>query len=388
MSGEPAGRPSRRGVLLGAGGLVGGAAGGFLLGREAAPATSPAPARPGRPEPVTAAGRTQAGVARPGTPQAHGLLAVHDMDPAPGALGERLARLGEAILDLTAAAPGHPHLPDGAGDLTVTVGLGPALVSAVDPGLPGAEDLPGFAGEDSLDRRHRGGDLLLALHASDPTVLPPALAALRAHLGEDVAPRWTQACWRGPGEGTISRNPLGHLDGVVVPRGAEELDRHVWLDGPLAGGTVCVVRRLRLDLEGFGTLDGPAQDAVIGRRRRDGTPLSGGSPSDDVDLSARTPEGQYLVPTGSHVRAAHPSFTGSELMLRRSYTFAEPDGAGAGGLLFVCFQRSLGTFVRTQQRLDESDELMRYVTPTASGTFLVLPGFDPGRPLGAPLVGP
>ncbi|MEV0954109.1 hypothetical protein [Promicromonospora sp. NPDC050249] len=57
------------------------------------------------------------------------------------------------------------------------------------------------------------------------------------------------------------------------------------------------------------------------------------------------------------------------------------------GLLFVCFQREPDTFVRTQHRLDEADALTDFVTPTASATFLVLPGFDATRPLGSTLTG-
>ena len=72
-------------------------------------------------------------------------------------------------------------------------------------------------------------------------------------------------------------------------------------------------------------------------------------------------------------------------MLRRSYGYE--NSTADQGLLFVCFQRDLATFVRTQQRLDEVDELMRFATTTASGSFLVLPGFDHRRPLGATLFG-
>jgi dye decolorizing peroxidase len=52
------------------------------------------------------------------------------------------------------------------------------------------------------------------------------------------------------------------------------------------------------------------------------------------------------------------------------------------GLLFICFQRDLQDFVRTQRRLDEVDDLMQYVTPVSTGAFLILPGFDAARPLG------
>ena len=190
------------------------------------------------------------------------------------------------------------------------------------------------------------------------------------------------------GEGTVARNPLGYLDGIIVPEGDDELDEHVWItSGALPGATVCVLRRLRLDRRRFVALSVSTRDAVIGRHA-DGRPLSGGGPDAEIDLQAKTPEGDYLVPLHAHARAAHPSFTGSALMLRRGYAFDRgPTSSGVddAGLLFVCFQHDLDTFVRTQLRLDEVDDLMKFATPTASGSFLILPGYSSSRPLGAPL---
>jgi deferrochelatase/peroxidase EfeB len=133
----------------------------------------------------------------------------------------------------------------------------------------------------------------------------------------------------------------------------------------------------------FGELSVEYQEAVVGRRRADGAPLSGGDQRDEVSLTSKTADGRYVTPVGSHARAAHPGPTGSALMLRRGYSYA--DGADVG-LVFTCFQRDLRTFVATQQRIDEQDEMMRYVTTTASASFLVLPGFDHDRPLGSSLL--
>ena len=385
--------PSRRTVLAGLAGAVAGLGAGVgatSLGRRApaqAPGTGPTPpdvvAAPGA---VAARGRSQAGVDRPATPQRAGLLVVLDLDD-PGDV-TWLPRLGERIDVLTAAAAPRDVLPDGAGDLTVTVGLGPRVVASVDRSLPGAEDLPTFVGDDRMPAGVRGGDVVLALHASDPGALDAA--------ARDLAPRvpgterWRQRMFRGPGEGTIVRNPAGFHDGVVVPRTPEQLDADVWLAPEdhardLDGATIMVVRRLRMDLDGLARLPVPEQERVFGREKVTGAPLSGGGPTDEVDLRAKTPEGDLLVPARAHARAAHPSFTGSGLMLRRSYAY--DDGGGEAGLVFVCFQRRLATFVATQHRLDEVDDLMRWVRTTASATFLVLPGARPGRPLGAALLG-
>lgn len=177
---------------------------------------------------------------------------------------------------------------------------------------------------------------------------------------------------------TASRNALGFHDEIEIPGTEAELDGHVLVDDErLPEATICVLRLLELDVAGFSTLSVDEQEAVIGRRRDDGAPLSGGSIDDPVDLQARHPDGSYLIPERAHVRAAHPLYTGSSLMLRRSYDVTSPDPGGSSQMLFTSYQRSLDTFVATQRRLDETDELMRFVTPIGSASFLVVPA--PGR---------
>lgn len=387
---RPKGGVDRRSVLVGLGGLVTGAVAGVAGWSAVVDHDTPAPAPTDSSSPETdgalrvePTGKQQAGIRRPGTPQSQGLLFA--LDVASTDLSW-LATVGAAILDLVDGTHAHSAtiLPDGAGDLTVTVGLGPRLVAAIDPSLPGAEDLPPFANEDAIPENRRGGDVLLAAYGSDPTVLRPVLELLAGAVPGAVR-RWDQRAFRGAGNGSVVRNPLGFLDGIIVPHTDEEFERNVWIpDGPLAQGTICVVRRLRLDVSAFRTQSRAEQEAVFGRRANDGTPLSGGGPLDQVDLRAKTPEGDYLIPADAHARAAHPSFTDSELMLRRGYAF--DDGDGDSGLLFVCFQRSLRTFVATQQRLDEVDALSKFVTPSGSATFVVLPGFDRKKPLGSALL--
>ena len=73
-----------------------------------------------------------------------------------------------------------------------------------------------------------------------------------------------------------------------------ELDAHVWVGAP--HGTICVLRRLVVDVDRFRAESDERQNAIIGRHRGDGTPLSGGGPMDQVDLTAKTPDGQYVIP--------------------------------------------------------------------------------------------
>lgn len=382
---QPTFTPTRRGLLTGAiGGAIGlavGAGGVAAIGsRDAAPAPAETTAPP------RADGVYQAGIHTPSTPQKFGRLFVVDTDAAASA-PTWLAALGARILAIARGEDIADILPDGPGDLTVTVGIGPRVVSAVDPTLPGAEALPDFVGDDAIPAAAKGGDVLLAAYSSDPTVLGAVLGQLQ-QLVPGGALRWEQLVFRGTGVGMKARNPLGFQDGVVVPKGDEALRENVWIgSGPLAGGTICVIRRLRLDTDRFRSLEVPEREKVIGRTLADGSPLSGGKPDAQVDLRAKTPEGEFIVPAASHARAAHPSFTGSTLMLRRSYSFENdrPGSAPEQGLAFISFQKELRTFVVTQQRLDDLDALMKFATPTASATFLILPGFSAGKPLGAEL---
>ena len=64
--------------------------------------------------------------------------------------------------------------------------------------------------------------------------------------------RWTEFGFRGPSADGVARNPLGYFDGIIRPKTPAEFDDDVWIaDGPLAGGTICVMRRFLLDVEGF-----------------------------------------------------------------------------------------------------------------------------------------
>jgi len=375
-------RPSRRGLLTGAiGGVLGLAAGAAAVGEHAQP--HGVTVSTGALEPVPAAGKHQAGIHLPPTPQRFGVLAVLDVQAA--AAGDWLAALGARILDLTSGREGGDILPDGPGDLTVTVGIGPRVAERFGSGASHVEDMPPFAGDSGIPADLNGGDLLIAAYSSDPTVLGVVLDDLIA-LAPGARERWRQFVFRGHGSGSKARNPLGFMDGIVVPKTDAELAESVWIsDGPAAGGTILVVRRLKLDARGFRSKPVGEREAVIGRRLSDGAPLSGGKPDDQVDLRAKTPEGEFLVPAASHARAAHPSFTGSPLMLRRSYSFENDGDTADSGLVFMSYQNDLATFVKTQQRLDEVDALMDFTTPTASAAFLILPGFDSTRALGSTL---
>ncbi|GAB2827292.1 hypothetical protein GCM10027200_28470 [Lentzea nigeriaca] len=102
---------------------------------------------------------------------------------------------------------------------------------------------------------------------------------------------------------------------------------------------------------------------MFGRRKHDAMPLPGG---EEVDLSAKTPDGEYVIPADAHARRAHPLTVGAGLMLCRSYNYAE-------GLIFISFQRELRTFVNTMYRMADGDALLRYAMTISSAAFRIPP---------------
>ncbi|MEU5301118.1 Dyp-type peroxidase [Streptomyces noursei] len=378
--------PSRRTFLDVTGAMV---AGGMIAGctSDSAQQGRNAPSAAATPAPVPATGRHQAGITLPQPAQPNLLAVVADL-ATPTTAGPLLAELGQAVLALISGTdPRLLGLPPG--DLTVTVGVGPRLVRTAGAALPGAADLPRFSRE-RIAPPARGGDLLMQICAGDPLLLPVAAAALLDQAGDRIHERWRQSARRGTnvpvGNGlTAPRNPLGFIDGIVGPHTTAEQQRDLWLAGPpaVAGGTLAVLRRMELDLPRFAALSVAEQEAVFGRRRATGVPLSGGTVATNPELGAKTPDGRYLVPADAHVRRANPAVVGTGLMLRRSYSTDEP----APGLLFISFQNDLRTFTATLTHMDASDALLRFTTTTASATFLILPGFDRQHPLGYRLFG-
>lgn len=374
--------PSRR-AFLGAGATV--LAAGLTAGCEPRSTESGQLDAPASTTPVPPTGPHQAGITLPRPAQPNLLAVVTDLDDGV-AVGPLLAELGQAVLTLTAGTDARLlGLPPG--DLTVTIGVGPRLVRMVDPSLPGAADLPQFSRE-QIAPQARGGDLLIQICAGDALVVPIVAAALLDQAGDRVRERWRQSGRRGSNVPvdqslTAPRNPLGFIDGIVGPHTTAQEQRDLWLAGPapVAGGTIAVLRRMELDLPRFATLSVADQEAVFGRRRDTGIPLSGGTIASDPDLGAKTPDGRYLIPADAHLRRAHSSVVGVGLMLRRSYGIDEP----AAGLLFISFQNDIRTFTNTLTRMDNGDALLPFTTTTASASFLILPGFDQQHPLGATL---
>ncbi|GAA2998374.1 hypothetical protein GCM10010483_49030 [Actinokineospora diospyrosa] len=313
------------------------------------------------------------------------LVVVADLEDGV-AIGSLLAELGKAVQALTAGTDAR-LLGFPSGDLTVTIGIGPRLVRMVDPALPGAVDLPEFAHE-QIPPQARGGDLLMQICANDVMIPPIAAAALLDHTSNRLRERWRQSGHRGStipvDQGrTAPRNLFGFTDGIVGPHTTAQQQQNLWLPGPspVADGTIAVIRRMNLDLPRFAALPIPVQEEIFGRRRETGEPLSGGTIATDPNLNAKTPDGRYRIPADAHIRRAHPTTAGVNLMLRRSYSVNDP----APGLLFISFQNDIQTFTKTLTHMTNGDALLSFTTTTATAPFLILPGFDDTRPLGSTL---
>ncbi|RAY16835.1 peroxidase [Actinomadura craniellae] len=392
---------SRRGLLTGGAAAAGGlAAGGYAIRRSTEPAgpSGPPALRAGGPAPAVEPfhGVHQAGIATP--PQTY--AAFVGLDLRPGTSREALGRLMRLLTDdarrLTAGRAGladaQPELADLPARLTVTFGFGPGLFEAakLERSRPGTE-LPRFR-IDRLEDRWSGGDLLVQLCADDGVTLAHALRLIVKDARDFGTVRWTQRGFRRAAQpqGQTQRNLMGQLDGTVQP---PDLDRSVWIrDGPgwLRGGTLMVLRRISMDLEKWDEADEGAKEFAMGRRIKDGSPLTGRAEHDDPDLTAVDRLGFPVISEVAHVRlsrAADPSLR----ILRRGYNYDEAidvDGVSDSGLLFVSYQADLARqFVPIQRRLAETDQLNLWTTPIGSAVFVLPPGCGPGGWIGETLLG-
>lgn len=408
---------SRRAFLgLGSGVVAAGAVGaaGFELGRR-----GPIGRHPGSPagtHPFT--GPHQAGIVTPAQDRLY--LAAFDVtttsrDELVGLLRRWTTIAGRLTQGLPAGPLGpvsgpYEAPPDDTGEalglpparLTLTFGFGRSLfvgTGAVPRDrfglaarLPdGLVELPHFAG-DALDPARCGGDLVVQACADDQQVAVHAVRNLsRAAFGTATI-RWTQLGYgRTSSTSTAQQTPrnlFGFKDGTanVMAEDAEALAQHVWVpsgDGSwLSGGSYLVARRIRMSIETWDRASLREQEAVVGRTKGEGAPLSGGTERTEPDLTATGPGGSPLVPTDSHVRLAHPSVNGGRRMLRRGYTFTDGNDALGrldAGLMFLAFVRDPRThYVPMQTALARSDAMGEYLQHTGSGLYAVPAGVPDG----------
>ncbi|MGW2831404.1 iron uptake transporter deferrochelatase/peroxidase subunit [Streptomyces sp. NPDC001286] len=400
---------SRRALLgtAGATGLVLGAAGG-AVGYAAAPAQA---------TPLSSIGANMAmfhGKHQPGITdglQAKGHLVAFDLAPGAGrreaaALLRRWSTTAERLMAGESASSDDTDVARDAGpsSLTVTFGFGHSFFSrtGLEKQRPVSLDpLPDFS-SDHLDKSRSDGDLWVQIGADDALVAFHALRAIQKDAGSAAKVRWQMNGFnRTPGATAhpmTARNLMGQLDGTRNPRPTDaDFDKRIFVPASgsgdpawMAGGSYAVVRRIRMLLDDWEKLSLTAQENVIGRRKSNGAPLSGGSEKTAMDLDKTDAKGDLVVPLNAHARITRPDQNGGAAILRRPFSYhdgIDADGAPDAGLLFVCWQADpLRGFVPLQRKLDRGDALSKYIRHEASGLFAVPGGAAKGEYVGQRLL--
>ncbi|MYU14998.1 deferrochelatase/peroxidase EfeB [Streptomyces sp. SID8361] len=400
---------SRRRLLgsAGAAGAAGLVAGG-AAGAYAAEATRSTP------EPLNSLGATAVpfhGRRQPGitTPlQAHGHLIAFDLAPGANrkAAAALLRRWSRTVQELMAGeAPPEDTgiaLDAGPSSLTVTFGFGRTFFGKAGLGgqLPEAlAPLPDFV-SDALDPKRSNGDLWIQIGANDALVAFHALRALQREAADTARPRWQMNGFnRTPGatdRPMTTRNLMGQIDGTNNPKPADDdFERRIFVPEKgepawMAGGSYAVVRRIRMLLDSWDHLSLKRQEKVVGRRKSDGAPLSGGTETTPVRLDKVNEDGSLAIAGAAHVRVAAPASNQGAAMLRRPFSYHDgfrDDGAPDAGLLFIAWQADpMKGFVPVQRKLDLGDDLSRFLRHETSALFAVPPGCAPGEYVGQALL--
>ena len=283
--------------------------------------------------------------------------------------------------------------------LTITIGFGRGMFvdSKGEPrfGLDGRlpdllADLPPFVG-DRLDPALSDGDLAIQACANDPMVAVHAVRNLVRIAFGRASVRYSQMGF-GRTSSTSSaqvtaRNLFGFKDGTanIKVEQKKDVDDFVWVhedEGPawLVGGSYLVTRKIDMRIEIWDREPLEGQEAIVGRAKGSGGPLSGGDEFATIDLAATGDDGQPAIATTSHVRLAHPDTNNGAKLLRRGYNFVDgSNGLGqlSAGLFFMAYQRDpVKQFVQIQRSLagPTNDALNEYIVHVGSGLFACPPG--------------
>ncbi|MFF8384062.1 iron uptake transporter deferrochelatase/peroxidase subunit [Streptomyces kanasensis] len=382
-------------------GAAGGAVGHAVLG-DGSGTTGPALASVGSTR-VPFRGAHQAGILQP--LQARGHLVAFDLAPGAGrkeavALMRRWSTVAELLMAGEPVGPSDGGIARDAGpcSLTVTFGFGRSFFDRT--GLVARrpqelEPLPAFS-SDRLDPKRSDGDLWVQIGADDALVAFHALRTVQREAGAAARVRWQMNGFNRSLGATArpmtARNLMGQVDGTGNPKPTEPgFDRHVFVAAGgaqpwMTGGSYAVVRRIRMLLDDWDALPLKHQEAVIGRRKSDGAPLTGGTETTEPDLDKLGPDGKPVIPADAHARISAPEQNGGATMLRRPFSFHDgigPDGTPDAGLLFVCWQADpTRAFVPVQRKLDRGDALSAFIRHEASALFAV-----PGGPADGEYVG-
>ncbi|MGI8336723.1 Dyp-type peroxidase [Actinomadura scrupuli] len=402
--GCPAGGFGRRSFLRGtAAGLVG-AAGGKMLGSDAAFANR-AWSDNGSTSAIPFHGYHQAGIATP--PQPIGTFVSFDVIASDRreltdlfrtltARARFLTRGGTPPKASEGSAPpdndllGPEVVPD---DLTISLALGASLFDGR-YGLGARKPVQLVTmrpfRHDDLDPALSQGDVLVQVCAGHRDTTVHTLLDVLAHTNGAMTPRWRINCQRNPPRpvGT-PRDWFGFKDGTANPDTTDtaQMNQEVWVQPHTtepawaAGGTYQVVRIVHFNIEKWQRVPLAQQERIFGRRKVSGAPMYAMSDnaSDLLDpIYTNDPQG-LITPLDSHIRLANPQTpqtASTSAILRRSYDYDRSPDVHGGldlGHAFCCFQRELNTYITMQNRL-EGEALVPYISPRGGGYFFALPG--------------
>ncbi|MBR7834468.1 Dyp-type peroxidase [Actinospica durhamensis] len=352
-------------------------------------------------------GTHQPGIAAPA--QTQGWLTAFDL--APGAtlaqvkdLFQQWSTIAATTMAGRSLSSGDDAMAYGRGPsgLSVTVGVGASLLTklGLEDRIPKALDpLPAFL-NDALVPAASDGDLCVLVGANDGLVAAHTLRALQRAAAAHTTQRWqvngfADAAGSMPSPTSTPRNLMGQLDGTGNPKqGTASFDQTVYVPATadpawMRGGSYLVFRKIRMLLEDWDTLDRAGQEAVIGRDKLTGAPLSGGSEFTAPDYDKFTASGAFAIPAGAHIRQASAQSNNGASILRRAFNYYDgprADGSPDAGLIFLAFQADPATgFTVIQQRLSGADSLSTFIRHEASGLFAILPGCADGDYLGREL---
>ncbi|GKQ38608.1 iron uptake transporter deferrochelatase/peroxidase subunit [Streptomyces sp. A012304] len=343
--------------------------------------------------------------------QARGHLVAFDLAAGAGrkeaaALLRRWSETARRLMAGEAAPHDDTDVARDAGpsSLTITFGFGHSFFArtGLEKQRPVALDpLPDFS-SDRLDKRRSDGDLWVQIGANDALVAFHALRAIQKDAGSAAKVRWQMNGFnRTPGATAhpmTARNLMGQMDGTRNPKPTDaDFDQRIFVPASgsndpawMANGSYAVVRRIRMLLDDWENLSVKAQEQVIGRRKSDGAPLSGGTETTEMDLEKTDADGDLVVPLNAHARITRPDQNGGAAMLRRPFSYhdgIDADGVPDAGLLFICWQADpLRSFVTVQRKLDRGDALSQYIRHEASGLFAVPGGAAEGEYVGQRLL--
>jgi dye decolorizing peroxidase len=193
-------------------------------------------------------------------------------------------------------------------------------------------------------------------------------------------------------EGSESkRNLMGQVDGTVNPKpNTKEFNDMVWVtsdDATENNGTVMVLRRIKLLMDEWDTLDVAAQEGSIGRQRGSGAPIGGSTESEDIPLDKYDANGLPVIPLDSHARVARGDADGPTIF-RRPYNYDAGlvDGEIEFGQLFVIYANDLKAgFIPMQERIAQLDAFNEWNETIGSSVYFILPGASEGEFIGEAL---